>query len=185
MSDTDWEEDERPRRRSYRRYGRMSTDRPAKPDKTALVTAVDYLARQEYSESKLRDKLAHKGYDEEEIEAALVKLKERHYIDDRSACARQLAYLYENSSNSLRQIKLKLERRGFPRDLIAECAEELDVDVYEQEKAKALRVLRGHYRPDADRQKMLGYLYRKGYDSGALRDAVDEYRESAGNDDFY
>ena len=181
MSDADWEADERPRRRS-RRYGQS---RSAKPDKTALVTAVDYLARQEYSESKLRDKLTHKGYDEEEIEAALVKLKERHYIDDRSACARQLAYLYENSSNSLRQIKLKLERRGFPRDLIAECAEELDVDVYEQEKAKALRVLRGHYRPDADRQKMLGYLYRKGYDSGALRDAVDEYRESNETDDFY
>ena len=182
MSDADWEADERPRRRS-RRYGQSQ---PAKPDKTALVTAVDYLARQEYSENKLREKLTRKGYDEDEIEAALARLKERHYIDDRSACARQLAYLYENSTNSLRQVKLKLERRGFDRGLIAECADELDVDLYEQEKAKALRVLRGHYRPDADRQKMLGYLYRKGYDSAALRDAVDEYHESAGqDDDFY
>ena len=46
--------------------------------KTALMYAVDLLARQEQSEKRLREKLARKGYEEEEIEAALARLHEKH-----------------------------------------------------------------------------------------------------------
>ena len=41
-----------------------------KSNKTALVQAVDLLARQEHSTQKLREKLRQRGYEEEEIEAA-------------------------------------------------------------------------------------------------------------------
>ena len=101
------EEQPRPRRRTRRgRTRRRETadgeavEEPKKPEKTALVAAVDILARQEYSEAKLSEKLARKGYGEEEIAGAIARLKERHYLNDADACARQFAFLYNESRNS-------------------------------------------------------------------------------------
>ena len=59
--------------------------RPRRPRKTALMTAVDLLARQEQSEQKLRDKLARKGYELEEIDKAVARLIEKHYLNDEDA----------------------------------------------------------------------------------------------------
>mgnify|MGYP000169619715 CR=1 FL=1 len=47
--------------------------------------AVDLLARQEQSEQKLRDKLARKGYEPEEIDKAVARLIEKHYLNDEDA----------------------------------------------------------------------------------------------------
>ena len=62
-------------------------------ENTALMYAVDLLARQEQSSNKLREKLRRKGYEEEEIEAALLRLEEKHYLNDGDACARQFRFL--------------------------------------------------------------------------------------------
>lgn len=146
--------------------------KPRKPQKTALMYAVDLLARQEQSEAKLREKLARKGYEEGEIDAAIARLVEKHYLNDADACRRQFAFLYNESRSSVRQICLKLQQRGFDRELIRSCIPD---DTYEREKAAALRALSLKYKPSADRQKMLASLYRNGYDSSALRAAVDAY----------
>ena len=63
-------------------------------EKTALVTAVDYLARQAHSEKKLREKLQRKGFPQEEIDAAIERLIERKYLDDADLCAQQFMYLF-------------------------------------------------------------------------------------------
>ena len=147
---------------------------PKKPVKTALVAAVDILARQEYSEAKLREKLARKGYTEEDMDAAVARLKERHYLDDAAACQRQFDFLYHESRNSLRQICLKLRQRGFRKEDIDACRPK---DFYEREKDAALRVLALKFPRGGERQKMMANLYQKGFDMSAARAAVTEYQE--------
>ena len=115
------------------------------------MTAVDLLARQEQSEQKLRDKLARKGYELEEIDKAVARLIEMQYLNDEDACARQFEFLYQESRSSVRQITIKLRQRGFDNNLIREC---IPADTFEREKAAALRVLAMKYKPSADRQKM-------------------------------
>lgn len=174
------EEQPRPRRRTRRgRTRRRETadgeavEEPKKPEKTALVAAVDILARQEYSEAKLSEKLVRKGYGEEEIAGAIARLKERHYLNDADACARQFAFLYTESRNSVRQICLKLRQRGFTKEDIDACRPR---DIYEREKQAALRVLALKYSRDAERQKMMANLYQKGFEAGTARDAVETYK---------
>lgn len=150
-----------------------AVEEPKKPEKTALVAAVDILARQEYSEAKLSEKLARKGYGEEEIAGAIARLKERHYLNDADACARQFAFLYNESRNSVRQICLKLRQRGFTKEDIDACRPR---DIYEREKQAALRVLALKYPRDAERQKMMANLYQKGFEAGTARDAVETYK---------
>ena len=181
------EEQPHPRRRTSRgRTRRRETadgeavEEPKKPEKTALVAAVDILARQEYSEAKLYEKLARKGYRDEEIEGAIARLKERRYLNDAEACARQFAFLYTESRNSVRQICLKLRQRGFTKEDIDACKPR---DTYEREKQAALRVLALKYPHDADRQKMMANLYQKGFEAGTARDAVELYRSQGSEEE--
>lgn len=174
------EEQPRPRRRTRRGRTRRAeagdgeaVEKTKKPEKTALVAAVDILARQEYSEAKLSEKLARKGYGEAEIAGAIARLKERHYLNDADACARQFAFLYTESRNSVRQICLKLRQRGFTKEDIDACRPR---DIYEREKQAALRVLALKYPRDAERQKMMANLYQKGFEAGTARDAVETYK---------
>lgn len=180
------EEPPRPRRRTRRSRTRRAEaadgevpEKPRKPEKTALIAAVDILARQEYSEAKLYEKLARKGYRDEEIEGAIARLKERRYLNDAEACARQFAFLYTESRNSVRQICLKLRQRGFTKEDIDACKPR---DTYEREKQAALRVLALKYPHDADRQKMMANLYQKGFEAGTARDAVELYRSQGAGD---
>ena len=71
----------------------------------ALEKAVELLAAQEHSEARLRWKLTRRGYDGEEIDTAVDRLRSRRYLDDEAACAREFAHLYEESTMSLRQIE--------------------------------------------------------------------------------
>ena len=187
-SGTSDEEPPRPRRRARRNRARRAegaadgeaSAAPAKTAKTALIAAVDILARQEYSEAKLYEKLARKGYRDEEIEGAIARLKERRYLNDAEACARQFAFLYTESRNSVRQISLKLRQRGFTKEDIDACK---PGDTYEREKQAALRVLALKYPHDADRQKMMANLYQKGFEAGTARDAVELYRSQGSEEE--
>ena len=181
------EEQPRPRRRTRRgRTRRRETadgeavEEPKKPEQTALVAAVDILPRQENSEAKLSEKLARKGYGEEEIAGAIARLKERRYLNDADACARQFAFLYTESRNSVRQICLKLRQRGFTKEDIDACRPR---DIYEREKQAALRVLALKYSRDAERQKMMANLYQKGFEAGTARDAVETYKSQGLSED--
>ncbi len=144
-------------------------------EKTALVYAVDLLARQEHSERHLREKLERKGYAAEEIDAALARLKERRYLDDEAACARQFEHFYTDSHKSVRQICMKLQQRGFSRALIRSCVPQ---DTFEREQRAAFRTLELKYKPTADKQKMLASLFRQGFDMTASRAAVQKYVEA-------
>ena len=150
--------------------------KPRKPQKTALMYAVDLLARQEQSEAKLREKLARKGYEEGEIDAAIARLVEKHYLNDADACRRQFAFLYNESRSSVRQICLKLQQRGFEASLVRQCVPR---DTFEREQKAALKNLSLKFKPSADQQKMLSSLYRAGFDTSVCREAVEEFTAEA------
>ena len=147
-----------------------------KAEKTALVQAVDLLARQEQSEKKLRDKLKIRGYGAEEIDAAIARLKERHYLDDEAACARQFQFLYEESRQSVRQICAKLMQRGFAGSIVRACVPK---DIFARETRAALRCLQIRFRPSADDQKMMQSLYRYGFSTAVIRAAAAEFLSAA------
>lgn len=87
--------------------------------KTALVQAVDLLARRAHGERELRSKLAARGYDAAAIDAAIERLKAEHYLDDEVLCG-DLAQAYlEGSKYGYRYIRYKLRERGFAEDVVA------------------------------------------------------------------
>ena len=144
--------------------------------KTALATAVDYLARQAHSEKKLREKLERKGFPAEEIDDAIARLIERHYLDDTDLCAEQFMYLYDEGRSSVRQICAKLMQRGFDHDLVWSVVPE---DTYDREVAAAERVLSMKFKPTDKKQKMMANLYQKGFSVDTAHAAVRNFTEGA------
>ena len=149
-----------------------------KPVKPALVTAVDMLARQEYSENRLFEKLMAKSYEEEEASAAIARLQEKHYLNDAESCPRRFNYLYTDSSYSVRQICEKLKQKGYPSALVKSCIPDDREAVGEREYEKALRVLTSKYKRSQDKQKLMAALFRRGYQSSAIYRAVNEFLAS-------
>jgi len=143
-------------------------------EKTALVTAVDYLARQAHSEKKLREKLQRKGFPQEDIDAAIERLIERKYLDDADLCAQQFMYLYNESRYSVRQIFVKLMQRGFDKELIRSA---VPPDTAEREAAAAERVLAMKFKPTDKKQKMMANLYQKGFSVDTAHAAVRNFTE--------
>ena len=146
---------------------------------SALSKAVDLLARQDHSERKMRQKLKSREYTEQEIDGAIERLQQLHYIDDARVCENQFNYLYENSSQSVRKICAKLQQRGFDSDLIRSC---IPADTAEREGRAAAKLLRQKFRPDADKEKMMQYLYRQGFDLSLVRHAVEDFRSALAED---
>ena len=155
---------------------RARTTQKQKPKPTALEKAVALLAMQEQSSAKLREKLRQRDYASEEIDAAIARLEERHYLNDEESCARQYQKLYEETAMSVRQIEQKLLTRGFPSSLVRASAPNLE-DRDERELNAALRSLRSRFRAAAPMAKMKQFLYRRGFSYGTCDSATSAFLE--------
>ena len=155
---------------------RARTTQKQKPKPTALGKAVELLARQEQSSAKLREKLRRRDYASDEIDAAISRLEERHYLNDEESCARQYQKLYEESAMSVRQIEQKLLTRGFPSSLVRASAPKGE-GRDERELNAAIRSLRSRFRAAAPRAKMKQFLYRRGFSYGTCDSATSAFLE--------
>ncbi len=148
--------------------------RRTKPKPTALEKAVELLAVQDHSKRRLSEKLRLRGYEAEEIEAAVARLEERHFLDDEATCARMFERLYEEGVMSVRQIEQKLLQRGFPSSVVRASAPE-DDDRETREQNAAIRALRSRFRAAAPTVKMKQFLYRRGFSYGICNAATEAF----------
>lgn len=144
-------------------------------NKTALVYAVDLLAVRPYSEKQLVDKLKRRGYDEMEIAQVMERLISRRYVDDSDLCQRQYSAYINEGKRSIKAILYKLKEKGFSSTDIENARAENEVDTDEYEYRVCLKLLVAHFKPTAERQKCQAYLYRKGFNFSAIRNAVDDF----------
>ena len=143
--------------------------KPERPKPSALAKAVELLAGQEHSKRRLTEKLRIRGYEEEEIDGAVERLEERHYLDDEAACARAYQRFYEDGAMSCRQ-------RGFPPALVRASAPQ-DPDRDEREKKAAVRSLKGKFHGPSQTEKMKQFLYRRGFSYEVCDAAVEAFLE--------
>jgi regulatory protein len=91
----------------------------------AYTQALTWLARRELSERQVRDRLSKREYDEESIEAAVVRLKAERALDDRRvalACARSAVRL---KGRGRERVRRAVESLGISRDLARAAVDEV------------------------------------------------------------
>lgn len=146
--------------------------------KRAIKRAMNLLQKRDYTESKLREKLREGLYSDECIDAAIDYVKSYKYLDDERYVRDYITYRMETRSR--KRIEMDLMQKGIIKDLISKVMSELyesEDNDYEMSQIHSLLVKK-HYSSDmeyADKQKILAFLLRKGYDMEAVRSAMNEF----------
>jgi regulatory protein len=145
----------------------------------ALELAYAYLNRQERTVSEVRRHLEQKGIAGELIDASVQTLVDQGYLDDSRYAQMFVADKRELEQWGNDRIRLRLQARGIDRDLVQAALLEVSDEDADGELERALGVLRRRFpQPPCDRrerERALGILLRKGYDSELALDALSAY----------
>ena len=141
----------------------------------ALNQAVSMLARRPCSREEIRRRLLFHHYTEEIAELVLYKLEKENLIDDVSFCEQWIHYRQQRGYGpSL--IKRELKMKGIRDSVVQECFDRMTDDDSPDHAVLLARKARKKLRLSDDdrknRQKVIQYLVRKGYDWDTARSAA-------------
>jgi regulatory protein len=146
----------------------------------ALELAYAYLNTRERTAAEVRRRLEQRGVEAAAMEAAVASLVDQGMLDDA-----RFARLFVEDKRGLElwgneRIRRTLRERGIDRDLIEQS---LRLDQEETELDRALGLLRRRFpeppRDRRERDRALGVLVRKGYDSELALDALAAHAREA------
>lgn len=151
---------------------------PEKPAQSAKAYAVWLLARQDYSATALRRKLASKGYEETEVEDAMAFVIGNRYQDD-GRFAEQRSRGIENRAGN-RRIEMTLRQKGIDAELAKSQVQQLAPE--EERVLHAVAKFQVQVKRDGMSQELKMKIYRflayRGFSSKAIRAGI----ESLGTD---
>jgi len=137
-----------------------------------LNAAIHFLSYRPRSEFEVKERLLHRGFDDNTIEAVIVKLKEQGLVDD----AAFTQFWKENrdsfSPRSQWLMKLELRQKGVTDDLIDQVIDTIDDDsAYRAALSKARSLPRSDYQ--SFRRRLGEFLKRRGFGYGAINHTIE------------
>ncbi len=128
-----------------------------------LNAAFRYLDYRPRSEAELRERLKRRGFEGDNVEAVLVRLREQGLADDLA-----FAQFWKDNRETFRPrsqwlTKLELRQKGVANNII----DQVVADVDDEDSAYRAAQSRAHRLPDSDyegfRHRLSGYLKRRGF----------------------
>lgn len=138
----------------------------------AKKRAMNLLESRDYTSSQLREKLRQGDYPSACIDEAIAYVESYGYVDDLRYARDFITYNLDNKSRM--RMEQDLMRKGIGRDIICAAFEELEQTGTRQDEAAMIRKLLDKKKYDAgtaskqDKQRMCGFLYRKGFHADAI-----------------
>ncbi len=139
-------------------------------------TALNYLTARPRTCGEVRDYLREKGFEAEETEDVIERLRERNYLDDSDYCTQYFDYAFGKGKGFFR-VKRELEEKGVDSSVIQIAYEDYEPEESEFERAKKQAEKIASGKP-ADR-KLAGRIGRRlsalGYSSELIYRIVGMY----------
>ena len=144
--------------------------------------AVHYLSYRPRSEAEIRRRLHQRGFDGDNVEAVIIRLKEQGLVDDMAFAQFWNENRESFSPRSRRLTSLELQRKGIAKDIIDRVVDVID------DEANAYRAALSKARslPDADyqsfRRRLGEYLKRRGFSYEVINRTVKQiWQEQVSN----
>jgi regulatory protein len=139
---------------------------------SAYIAGLKMLARRELTERQIRERLARRGHEPDEIDTAVARLKSDRALDDgRVALAMARSEITLKRHGRLRAQR-QLEAAGLPAALARSALDDVlsTIDHDALIEASLARRLRGRDRIADDRefQRLFRYLVGQGFEAGAV-----------------
>ncbi|MGN6033451.1 MAG: regulatory protein RecX [Thermomicrobiales bacterium] len=141
----------------------------------AIATALNALAYRARSEGEIAQRLRQKGYGPEAIAAALDRLREWRYVDDRDFASRWIENRQEHRPRSERMLAQELRQKGVDPATIADTIADAGVDEVAdaRELVAKQRLKLASLDPETQTRRITGLLSRRGYGWDVIRRALD------------
>lgn len=120
-------------------------------------------------ESEFQD-ISSKAFDE-----ILKYLKDNNILNDEVFAKTFLEEAIKFKRNSKFELKMKLKEKGVSEEYIYKALDSLEEKLDNYEQDLVFKIL--NERRNQDRQKVLNYLYRKGFDGINIRNALEKFEE--------
>lgn len=158
----------------------MDTDRIVQAKQRAL----DYLAYKPRTVTEVRRKLQEADYERSIIETVIDQLTERGYLDDEEYAHEYVRRRFSHKGYGPVRLQTELRKRGIDRTLaetaIAELFEEEDqLDAARTKAEKRWPRIAREEDPRKRRDKLYGYLRRRGFTYDVIREVIDEMEARA------
>jgi regulatory protein len=139
-----------------------------------LNAAIRFLRYRPRSEFEVRERLRHRGYDSQSIDATMATLKEKGLIDDQAFARFWADNRDAFSPRSQRLVKIELRRKGIAGDIIDQIVAPSDdmEGVYRAAQKKARSLPRTDYQ--SFRRRLGDYLRRRGFGYGVIEKVVQQ-----------
>ena len=142
----------------------------------AKNTAYRLLTYRPRSRAEIEKKLRDKEFDETIVRQVITGLMRFGYIDDNKFAREWAASRVRSRGYGRRRIEQELRRKGIARETIREAlAEAVPVEDEREAATKAAEKKLGTMRsiePEMRRRRLAGFLERKGFPSGLIRDIL-------------
>ena len=142
--------------------------------KRAKLRAMHLLTDMGRTESQLRTKLKQGGYTEEAAEAAIQYVKSFGYINDAEYTRSFIDSRKEKKSK--KELYAALIQKGVSPEIIEQVFEETDYGEEDSRQAIEALMRKRNYHPEKadakEKQKMMGYLMRKGFSYQDVRNVL-------------
>jgi regulatory protein len=147
---------------------------------TAYIDGLKMLGRRELSEKQIRQRLARKEYEQDEIDEAVARLREERAINDQ-----RVAEAIARTETGIRKrgkvrVRMQIERAGIAKETaraaIDEVFETIDDDALLESSLR--KRLRGRETIADDREfaRLFRYLIGQGFESDRVMKALKAYR---------
>lgn len=137
----------------------------------AIYRVMDLISRRPRSEWEIKDYLKRKDYKPSEIEQSVKLLRERGYINDLDFARRWVESRRLLKSTSKRKLRLELMQKRVSEEAITKVLEDDETD--EAEVLKELIIKKRGQTRYKDREKLIAYLLRQGFNYGDIKSAID------------
>ena len=142
--------------------------------KRAKLRAMHLLSDMGRTESQLRTKLKQGGYVEDAVEAAIRYVKSFGYINDMEYARSFIDSRKDRKSK--KELYAALLQKGVPAEIVGQVFEEADYGEKDSRQAIEALMRKRSYNPETadvkDKQKMMGYLMRKGFSYQDVRNVL-------------
>ncbi|MDO4305063.1 MAG: regulatory protein RecX [Bacillota bacterium] len=144
--------------------------------KRAKMRAMNLLKSRSYTSCQLKNKLIMGGYSEQIAQEAIDYVASFGYIDDEQYARDFIAYNMEQKSRQ--RIMTDLMKKGISKEIFQRAWEEIvgeDSGELEREQIRSLIAKKNFSVQDAssaDIQRMMGFLFRRGFSIDAIRNVL-------------
>lgn len=153
--------------------------------KRAKLRSLHLLKSRDYTEYQIREKLNKSGYPVMVIDKAIEYVKSYGYIDDEKYCERFIFCYYEFRSK--KRMEIDLQKKGINpiciRNVYEHIKDEMNISIEDEMDVEIKQIesllQKKKYQPEEatmkDRQKIYGFLLRKGYSMDNIKQAIGDY----------